>query len=734
MIHIFTQKTLFPMKQVYLLIAFFYALSGFGQTPVDKKQQKENDASQAANKALIESTNKIDDYIFKKTKDSIPVEFANESVVILGQSFSYEMKLKKGVYVFTERIRKRIYLKDKAAVEENSTFYSYSDGTEYPIQVNIIKPTGAINALQLKDGVKDGATARIPVSMRSGIEVKESYYKYAIPNLEPGDIIEYTIIYDSKNTITSNLELYLNSSYVVLKSQIRVTVNPKYTVFYKTLNGAPDFKQETKEGDVIILTLQDGIRNKIGNDWMLPYEKEIPYVKLYFSLYTNSGPRINKEIKYEDLHTRITGILPTFFATYVIRDMETAFPEIKPATNIDAYIEKCWYLLKYYSASNDRRLDGAYGEYGWYSFNIAHDYLMMGALCEILTINKQKYDVYLTKTNRESTIQDYLWDEKLEVVIKWKGNFIAAPFISNYYKVLPDIYSGSNAYLVSDFELRKITRGNSMPYTKTVLPVVTTENFRKENISVKLEGDGFSKTKVKINTVAKGDPASDLIYEYINRDFTNDMGTYLKVYKPVDSTKLYTGKPDKVEEKYRKAKEDQIAYFKALKDHYTELVKSDYRNLDTYDSYSFSSYGLLPTATDFQMENNFTLESIVVPAGNGYMVQLGYLLGDYSKFQDEDRTRNFDGQLYGLNSLEFKITLQIPPGYKVSTLGDLNKSFDDALLTFNSSAVIEGNTVVFTVKRTYKKINFTVEEYKTIVKYYDLMDGLKNSKLTIKKI
>jgi hypothetical protein len=723
------------MKVTCLLIAVACVFSSFAQTPVDKKQQKENDQSQTANKLLLESLNKIDDYIFKKTKDSIPAQFSNESVVILGQSFSYMMLERSGVPVFSERIKKRIYLKDKAAVEDYSTFYTYTDGTEYPISVQVIKPTGTVNTLQLKDGVKETSSIAIPRSMRSSSNVNLIYYKYAIPNLEPGDIIEYTFMYDNKNIATFDPVLYLNASHVVLNSQIRIAVHPKLKVFYKNLNGAPDFKQTT-EGNTVILILRDGVRNKIGNDWMLPYEKEIPYIKFCFQMYgANTEAHVNKEIKYEDLHMYMGYMLPTFFASQLKRDMASSFPEINPLTNTDAYIEKCWYILKYYSVSKSDKLDGGYGEYGWVSYNIPHAYIMMGSLCELLTINKQKYDVYLTKTNRESPIQDYLWGEQLEIVIKWKGNFIVVPFISNSYNVLSDVYSGSNAYLVSDFELRKITRGNSMPYTKTTLPVVVSENSRIENISVKLTGEQFSSTQVTINTVAKGRPATDEMLDYINRDFANELGSYLKMYKPVDSAKLYTsGKPEKIQEQYRKAKEGQVTYFNGLKEHYTELAKADYPNLSSYNSYTFGSYGLLPSATDFKMEKSMTLESIVVPAGNGYMVELGYLLGNYSKFEEEDRTRNFDGQLYGLNSLEFKIKLEIPAGYKVSTLGDLNKTYEDAMLVFNSTAVVEGNTVLLTVKRTYKKLDFTVDEYKSIVKYYDLMSGLKKTKLTIKKI
>jgi hypothetical protein len=123
----------------------------------------------------------------------------------------------------------------------------------------------------------------------------------------------------------------------------------------------------------------------------------------------------------------------------------------------------------------------------------------------------------------------------------------------------------------------------------------------------------------------------------------------------------------------------------------------------------------------------------VKKAGNGYMVTIGALFGDYDKVQEDFRKRNYNGSIDVATVKTATVIFEIPEGYKVSSLESANKAFSDNFVSLKSSLKVDGNKVVFTISREIKKRDFTVEEYPSMVKYYDAMYELTQVKIVVKK-
>jgi hypothetical protein len=138
---------------------------------------------------------KIEDE-FKVT--AIPEKWKNESAVIIGMKEEYLFKRKvlkgkttAGVNI-KEYVHKRIMLQDKNAVEKFSTFYYVTMGTDGKAEYKVIKSDGKEVDIDMKSAIEEEQD--VPEIYKPiFFKLKFKSMKIAIPDLEIGDIIDYTI-------------------------------------------------------------------------------------------------------------------------------------------------------------------------------------------------------------------------------------------------------------------------------------------------------------------------------------------------------------------------------------------------------------------------------------------------------------------------------------------------------------------------------------------------------------
>ena len=145
---------------------------------------------------------------FKTTE--IPEKWKDESAVILAKSYEYEVKKEFFLNYVYENItlHKRVKLLDKAAINEfselsfendykNTSFWSSYELKDVYFGIKVIKTTGKQNIIDIKDAVVK--------SIKEGLN-KHEYQKIAIPDLEPGDIVDY--FYVSRIRMSSRMLKY----------------------------------------------------------------------------------------------------------------------------------------------------------------------------------------------------------------------------------------------------------------------------------------------------------------------------------------------------------------------------------------------------------------------------------------------------------------------------------------------------------------------------------------------
>ena len=135
------------------------------------------------------------------TTNTTPDKWKTESAVVIGykRSILFDKKSSGGFFTardrsvyFFEKVRFKIKLNDNNAVDNFSEIYFRYNAKEDGFIARIIKPTGEITNVDLKDAVGIEASSDMPEFFKSFFDqiygAQRRYFKVAVPNLEPGDI------------------------------------------------------------------------------------------------------------------------------------------------------------------------------------------------------------------------------------------------------------------------------------------------------------------------------------------------------------------------------------------------------------------------------------------------------------------------------------------------------------------------------------------------------------------
>lgn len=728
-------------RSLFVILFFFLVAKGFSQAP-----------------AL--GMNIEDD--FKVT--AIPEKWKNESAVIIGQKTEYLFtRLASGrnytsVVRINEYIHKRIKLQDKNALEKFSTFNYVTMGKDGNAEYRIIKSNGKEEAVDMKTAIeeeKDIPAIYRPIFYRLNIKSQ----KIAIPNLEVGDIIDYTL----KSTIDWDMKtegigftpfiFSLANNYPTLYQQYRFTMANGMKVQYRNYNGAPSLRFDPKAsvyGDkesYLSYYLLDKDRQKTSDDRWNYELRNTPSVKFRVILLADNDPSSKglgeatvdrAGLDPEQVYKRYAGAAAYMTPTVTSLVGYTTEYIIKKKTDgvlktDDDIIRECYYCLRkvflemYYKGPVHSELEKYMTGKKLYKKVLAQEkktgpekeeredeirinsVTFATALRVALAAQGIQAELQVYVPRKLGAWRDAIFMDELDFVLKVKSKrryyFLEA--FNNFDAFgTPYLYlEGAEGYSIAYDEVNR--------YYRTTIPASGfNDNLEKQEYAISFNDDMDIVQTERTSSYLGNSKASRIGNANLDRS-----------YLSYDFEKYYV-EPSKEKGKKKKDKEEEVVisgdptkyddpdkdeHIKERKEIFEKTLKEEL-DVDKYENFELLKDGRFGDTALLQYREKFTLKKLLSKAGRNYIFEAGKLIGDQIKLeQSELAGRQVDIWLPNARTIENNITVNIPAGYTVDGLQDLNMNIDNESGAFISTAKVDGDKLIITTKKLYKK-NFDKKE------------------------
>jgi hypothetical protein len=664
---------------------------------------------------------------------AIPDKWKDESGVIIAQKtkFSFDKDANKlAVYEIT---RRRIKLNDRDAVNSYSTVY-FRIGSSYDgAGIKIIKANGTVQDVSIRNAIFVEDLGTVPSTFQPYIgkasttydksKSKVVFYKIAIPDLAPGDIIDYGTIFYDDNTVKkmSYIEfdpIYFvcTREYPVLAQKFEIDTDDKSFVNSKSTMGAPEFK-ETGNSNVDY-TWEDRNREKISDTRWVNRLVEFPMLKfqIVFSrsenrsdLFIGDRGELKKNIspqelanKMNNLYNRLDGSV--YYATAKAYLKQISYEDLRD----EDFIQKTYYILRHMS---------------FYRANGFSSELFASCLTQCLDLKKIPYSLIVTTPLTLTKPENIIFRTEPEWMVKVKDKYIFnATAFSNPYDFKEE-FLNTPAYIIS--------LGKNPTATPVTLPSCKPDdNITTNSISATMD----TATRNMVVTLQKA--ITGLSKQYYNEQalsYTTAMDDDYRSYGGEDDMRAGMKGPalEGFEDRLReRKKEDKVRKLEYMK----EELRDDYDNVSKYTEFTLNSDGRTWRKQELNYTNKFELSDMVKIAGDNLLVAVPGLIGDQLWVPQDERKREVDALMGFPRSLRNVISFTIPPGYKAVGIQNLNMNMENGAGTFAVQASVDGNTLNILVKKIYKDAVVKKENWPGLMEMLDAAYNFSQKKILLKKI
>lgn len=726
------------MNRITTLALFFYGLllSGicFGQT-------------EARQKAIREKMWQGQDIDFKQTQ--VPDKWKNESAVILCRNMEYQVKKEVFLTYVYENLytRNRIKLLDQAAVKEFSEMsfeasknfvidvFGSSNSADIFVGIKVIKPNGQEREITLKDAVT--------MEVKEGYS-KEKYNKIAIPNLEPGDIIDYYYCIE-KSTVYGDFDRILYSfasKHPIVKQKLDVHIMRKCYINAKSLNGAPVLARNPLYKNEDVFSLVDENREKVNTDqnWFLA-NRSLPTINFrayyvpkkvgWMDYFLGKQGEVNGLVTADNLLNYVNMVTGTMKAKNFLPSVsmidfvkthtgKEKNPEVIAREGYD-YIRQKEFATNY----EDDILNNRGYRYGLSNYEFSMN------MVRFLKKNKIDHDLIVTTHREISDMKDLVLLDDMDMLIRINGS---KPFyitqlggFTHYNEIAPS-YQGANGYAVN-----MLKKGKQRSMEKIILPVDAPEvNADKTELEVSLlpeQNQGISiKRKVcsaganRFAHMRRAVTPYDYLYDSKAEKYSIQL---LEKQSLKKKQKVET--ETKIAQKKEQDSKDRMEGMKAgIEEEYSGKVSA-------YHTFDLLQTGLWSDKPEIIYEDAFILEGLLASNGPNYLLDAGKLISKQIDLSKEELSRKEDIYMPYARTFMYTINIAIPQGFEVKGVEKFNVNVTNATGGFISSASVEGNKVVITTKKYYAHNFEKAENWKEVTAFLEASYDFTQQKLLFRK-
>jgi hypothetical protein len=668
------------------------------------------------------------------SSNTIPAKYSKESAVILGfkRELSIDKKSKFGFLtkgerslVFYENIRFKIKLNDKNAVTAFTEFYFRYSDKEDGFSARIYKNNGVTANVNLADAVRVENTGSVPEFFKSffdqELNAQNRYYKVAIPDLEPGDLLEYVTITKSKLDVRGNGIIQFSpqyelcsKKYPILFNQIAIETDDKS--YFKALskNGAPEFKKENA-------TNSDFFRY-VFTDTDRPTEKDVNFINAY-----RQQPFTKFQVIYsnkEDVKGVLmgakgeikTGFPKEELAKKAWQDYEQTGDYTISGVTVQTYVNLLWGDLKKLGAKEWTEKE--YIKNVYYRLrnlvvfrdNYLNDQTAAYLFGSLLYQRDIKADLIISVSNNIGELADILFDNEIRYVTRvGKDYYFNFTDHSNPGELTENLLT-SQAYIIKEPEKK-----GAQIIEPLVLPdAPADQNIALYEINASLNADLNNLTVSRTSTykgISKNRNISDAL------KFVPYMITDYKNYNGNDPTEKMK---DREEEQYQ-------SMVKTLKENAAEEkpkfvkqeLQQEFNKKVTYKNFAIGSDGRSLKNQDLKFTEEFELQGMVRKAGKKILINIPGLVGSQLQFKKDERKRNNDIDVSYARAYGWIIHFKIPEGYTLEGLNELTSNTENEIGTYKCNASQANGVATIEVKKIYKKAAFTKNKWNDMLAFID---------------
>ncbi|EAY28081.1 DUF3857 domain-containing protein [Microscilla marina] len=655
------------------------------------------------------------------TATAAPTKWSKESAVILGKSFRFEYGRKSGSQKIYKRIylRERIQLIDKAAVEEYSEFtfkqIDHTWGDKLYFGIKVIKPSGVEKEIPLSESVK--------MQTQKGSETV-SYQKLAIPDLVPGDVIDYyifskEILSAATTTQLPEMSILLAGDYPTVRQKVVLAIDPNIYLNVRALNNAPDFVYNEEED---LYLLRDGNREKLSKSLWFIEQRSVPTVR--FQVFFSPQKFTGKKGK------------PKFSITPadVLNSMQE-YPK-KSKAAVDFYKK----FKAYLKASNKRKLSNEEKlKEAYYFFRHQYQISMLEQaivfqkvdLSRIKTdkdfvnimaywLNKYKfeYEVVVAVSRKIARLADWIIPQEASLLLKVNGKqsyYLQNPVLYDYFGEIRPELQGVQGY---SLPLHKPHPQRKVSKIRLPLPghPYHTTYYRTE---VWME-EALQTLRIKQKTVLAGASRSGYQtlmvnpYEIIEESF------------PKYGTKIQSNNA-KNQRIRQRMNEERNAGFKLT-------LKAEYNNeLVALHQLNVIENGIWHHKPRLRFESEFVMPNLAKKVGQNYIFEAGRLIGKQVDIKILKKKRVYDVYMPYARSFKNELIIHLPKGYTIQGIDKLQKKVTNETGGFESSATLQAQRLVITTYKYYTRYYEPVTQWDKIRAFLKAAHQFTQQKLLLKK-
>ncbi|MFT3822311.1 MAG: DUF3857 domain-containing protein [Chitinophagaceae bacterium] len=699
---------------------------------------------------------------FKGT--AVPEKWQQESAVILAQKldYAYLRRAMGNNMTIREYVRKRIKLQDKNALEKFSEFYYVTYGKKTEVVFTIIKAGGKVVNVDMASAIevdKDVDKVFRPIYL-SG---KSSYYKIAIPDLEIGDIIDYHFASDEDLSLAKGSGEFtpyifaLSEDYPVIYQKYQFELDKGMQIKFRSFNGAPKI-QEGDEGyekaadkrSLVTYAIVDRNRGKTSEErWSYTFRNS-PTVKLKIAynsgglsntLFGKKGEATSVGVTMEQLKVMYGSV--RYYSSPVV---EAVYKDIydylknndKDELSPDLLVREIYYAFRkvflegYYRGDIKGQGQGAYSKVrskidarskksSEKDDQITVNKILWAAvLNRVCTKLKLDVEILIVMPRYLGTWDEMLFEEELDIAMRMRGNKYYTLFPFDNFDVFAHpsvVYNDANAFAIP------IGRDGT-GYYKADIPASTCVENSSRQESVITIPETMDLLKIERTSSYSGLEKNDVIelahYDraYLNKDFAR----YIVNPKKVSETGTNYVDPDKDERK-----KTQLEYLR-------KSVEREDVEVASYDKFQLVSDGRFDETPMLTYKEVFSIKKLLNKAGRNYLLDIGKLIGAQVKLEEKELTkRENDIWIAYARTISNSFTINLPAGYIVEGLQDLNMNIDNASGSFISTAKQQGNQLLVTTTKVYKKNFDKKERWPDYVAFLEAAYKFTQVKVVLKK-